>query len=130
MFYLLACRDCGDPGDLLPVPFGSPADRGRWASAHTRATGHDRWLVRDEQAADLDEALAAFDDAAAPAEVVPREITVEYRHEGGEVIATSPQLPGLQVARRDLDEARRAMHDLLAPLLDLGVTIADGSVSA
>lgn len=45
MFYVLACRQCGN-GDLM-MPFSSPAERGRWASEHTRATGHDRWFVKD-----------------------------------------------------------------------------------
>jgi len=46
-FYLLACLECGDPENPLPMPFGSPAERGKWASEHTRATGHDRWWVND-----------------------------------------------------------------------------------
>lgn len=44
-FYLLVCRDCGD-GDLV-MPFDSAAERGKWAAGHTRATGHERWFVRD-----------------------------------------------------------------------------------
>jgi hypothetical protein len=48
MFYLLACRECGDPDRPLPMPFGSPAERGKWASEHTRATGHERWIVLDQ----------------------------------------------------------------------------------
>ena len=44
-FYLLVCRDCGD-GDLV-MPFDSPAERGKWAAAHTGATGHDRWFVTE-----------------------------------------------------------------------------------
>ena len=47
-FYLLACRECGDPEKPLIMPFGSAADRGKWAAEHTRATGHDRWWVHDE----------------------------------------------------------------------------------
>jgi hypothetical protein len=47
VFYLLACRECGDPERPLVMPFGSAAERGRWASEHTRATGHDRWWVKD-----------------------------------------------------------------------------------
>ena len=47
MFYVLVCRDCGD-GDMLPMPFESPQARGKWAAEHTRATGHDRWLVKDQ----------------------------------------------------------------------------------
>ena len=127
MFYLLACRDCGDPERPLPMPFESPADRGKWATAHTTATGHERWIVKDEAGPETwEEALAAF-EAATPVKVVrsPRTVTVEYRHEGGAVIATSPELPGLQRSGRNLDEARSAMRDLLEPFLDLGVTIAE-----
>lgn len=47
-FYLLACREC-DPENLLVMPFGSAAERGKWASEHTRATGHDKWWVKDDQ---------------------------------------------------------------------------------
>jgi hypothetical protein len=51
MFYVLACLECGDPDRPLPMPFGSPAERGKWASEHTRATGHDRWIVKDQRRA-------------------------------------------------------------------------------
>jgi hypothetical protein len=44
-FYVLVCRECTP---LLPMPFPSPAERGKWASEHTKATGHDKWLVKDE----------------------------------------------------------------------------------
>src|SRR5258706_12749271 len=44
-FYVLICRECGN-GDLV-MPFGSAGERGRWASEHTRGTGHDRWFVKD-----------------------------------------------------------------------------------
>jgi hypothetical protein len=50
-FYVLVCRECeGDvpPDRWLPIPFGSPAERGKWAAAHTRATGHDKWWVYDQ----------------------------------------------------------------------------------
>ena len=47
-FYMIACRECGDPERPLPMPFGSQAERGKWAAAHTRGTGHDRWLVWTE----------------------------------------------------------------------------------
>jgi hypothetical protein len=30
------------------MPFGSPAERGKWASGHTARTGHDNWLVLDQ----------------------------------------------------------------------------------
>jgi hypothetical protein len=48
IFYVLVCRECGD-GDL-PMPFDSPVARGRWASEHTKGTGHDRWFVVDQPA--------------------------------------------------------------------------------
>lgn len=48
IFYLLACLECGDPERPLPMPFGGQAERGKWASAHTKATGHDRWRVWTE----------------------------------------------------------------------------------
>lgn len=48
VFYLLVCLECGDPERPLPIPFGSPAERGKWAAAHTRGTGHDNWRVWDE----------------------------------------------------------------------------------
>ena len=62
-FYLLVCRECGN-GDLV-MPFGTPDERGKWAGAHTRGTGHDRWFVTEsagrlssEQAAEM---LASHD---------------------------------------------------------------------
>ncbi len=48
VYYLLVCFECGDPDRPLPIPFGSAAERGRYAAAHTRATGHDRWWVKDQ----------------------------------------------------------------------------------
>lgn len=51
VFFLLVCRDCGDPERPLPQPFSSQAERGRWAAEHTRATGHDRWIVTEERRA-------------------------------------------------------------------------------
>ena len=48
VFYVLVCRLCGDPKRPLPMPFESPAERGRWAAAHTAATGHDSWFVIDQ----------------------------------------------------------------------------------
>ena len=49
-FYVLACLECGDPDRPLIMPFSSPAERGKWASEHTKATGHDRWFVKDQPA--------------------------------------------------------------------------------
>jgi hypothetical protein len=53
MFYLLSCLQCGDPERPLVMPFGSPEERGKWATGHTQMTGHDRWRVADEAAADF-----------------------------------------------------------------------------
>lgn len=50
IFYVLVCRQCGDPDRPLPMPFGTQDERGQWASEHTKATGHDQWLVLDQQA--------------------------------------------------------------------------------
>lgn len=52
VFYVLACLECGGPDHPLPMPFGSPGERSRWAGQHTRATGHDRWFVIDQPASD------------------------------------------------------------------------------
>ncbi len=46
-WYVLVCRVCDPEGDA-PMPFDSAAKRGRWASEHTRGTGHDLWLVLDQ----------------------------------------------------------------------------------
>ena len=48
VFYALVCRLCGDPKKPLPMPFESPAERGKWAAAHTAGTGHDSWFVIDQ----------------------------------------------------------------------------------
>ena len=48
VFYVLICRLCGDPDKPLPMPFESPAERGKWAAAHTAGTGHDSWFVIDQ----------------------------------------------------------------------------------
>lgn len=44
MRYILVCREC-EP--VLPMPFESAEDRGRWAGEHTSGTGHGLWLVLD-----------------------------------------------------------------------------------
>jgi hypothetical protein len=49
-FYVIVCRLCGDPDRPLPMPFNSPAERGKWAAGHTAGTGHDRWFVLDQPA--------------------------------------------------------------------------------
>lgn len=49
-FYLLSCLECDDEGGgPLILPFDSAEGRGKWAAAHTRGTGHDRWFVKDEK---------------------------------------------------------------------------------
>ena len=40
-FYLLACRECGDPGRPLIMPFGTAAERGKWVCAACGVV-HDR----------------------------------------------------------------------------------------
>lgn len=48
-FYLLTCLDCWQGLDRpLRMPFGSAAERGKWASEHTKGTGHDHWRVWEE----------------------------------------------------------------------------------
>lgn len=48
-FYLLACLECEAGNERpLPIPFGSAAERGKWAAEHTRGTGHERWWVKDD----------------------------------------------------------------------------------
>jgi hypothetical protein len=46
VWFLLWCREC-DPDLDSEMPFESAEARGRWAGAHTRGAGHDRWLVLD-----------------------------------------------------------------------------------
>lgn len=50
VYYLLVCLDCGEvvDDDALVMPFESAEARGKWAAAHRRGTGHDRWWVKDE----------------------------------------------------------------------------------
>lgn len=45
IYYVLICREC-EP--LLPMPFSTPEERGRWATEHTFGTGHHSWIVWDE----------------------------------------------------------------------------------
>ncbi len=47
--YVLFCREC-DEGfpKPLPMPFESAEDRGRWAAAHTKGTGHAKWFVIEQ----------------------------------------------------------------------------------
>ena len=42
---ILVCRECGDGEQAAPLAFADEAARGRWASEHTRETGHGRWGV-------------------------------------------------------------------------------------
>jgi hypothetical protein len=47
-FYVIRCLECDDAaGSPLDMPFGTARERGQWATAHTKATGHQRWLVVD-----------------------------------------------------------------------------------
>lgn len=54
-YALLICRPCNSDIDWDSpesvssnvMPFGSMQARGRWARAHTDATGHDSWWVYD-----------------------------------------------------------------------------------
>ena len=46
--YVLVCLDCGEGDDMLPMPFPSAETRGKWATAHTKGTGHARWIVQDQ----------------------------------------------------------------------------------
>jgi hypothetical protein len=80
---ILVCRECGDGDHARPLAFESEAARGRWASEHTRETGHARWGVfasleamrlareRDEAAAEdaviAEAAIAALDALPADA---------------------------------------------------------------
>lgn len=48
VFFLLNCLECDGQSRPLAIPFESAAARGKWASEHTRGTGHNRWIVRDE----------------------------------------------------------------------------------
>lgn len=48
-WYVLICRCCNpDLSEALPIPFPTAEARGRWASEHTAATGHDSWAVVDQ----------------------------------------------------------------------------------
>jgi hypothetical protein len=44
IFYMLTCLEC--EGELA-IPFESPEARGEWSAAHTKGTGHDRWIILD-----------------------------------------------------------------------------------
>jgi hypothetical protein len=60
LYYLLVCRECGDPDQSLAMPFDSAAARGEWASGHTAATGHDRWFATETTGRLSTEDLAAM----------------------------------------------------------------------
>lgn len=48
-WYTIVCRECNpDPEDMLIMPFETAQARGEWAAAHTKGSGHDRWLVLDQ----------------------------------------------------------------------------------
>jgi hypothetical protein len=48
IYYVLVCLECDGDGPVTPLPFESADARGRWASEHTKGTGHDRWVVTDQ----------------------------------------------------------------------------------
>jgi len=81
---ILVCRECGDGDHAKPLPFESEAERGKWASLHTRQTGHDRWGAFDsledmtasrqrDEAAARDAAI--FGAAIAALEALPADAT-------------------------------------------------------
>lgn len=39
VFFLAVCVECNEGGTVRPMPFGTQADRDRWADGH-RTTGH------------------------------------------------------------------------------------------
>ena len=54
VFYLLFCRDCDAHAGAQVIPFSTAAERGKWAAAHTRGTGHTTWWLEDQRAEDPD----------------------------------------------------------------------------
>ena len=45
---IIVCRTCSTDADMVAlIPFASWSDRGKWASEHTRGTGHASWLCLD-----------------------------------------------------------------------------------
>lgn len=45
IWFVLFCRICTP---LLPMPFETAEERGKWAAGHTKGTGHDSWFVIDQ----------------------------------------------------------------------------------
>jgi hypothetical protein len=87
-FYLLICRECGN-GDLV-MPFDSPDERGKWAGAHTRGTGHDRWFVTESDhrlsGQQVTEMLARAGEALRELAVPEDPRTAELRHLAADLI--------------------------------------------
>ena len=48
MYHVVYCREC-DPDLEVAFPFPTPEARGHWAAEHRRGTGHDKWLVFEEE---------------------------------------------------------------------------------
>ena len=44
--YVLVCRSCAEV-DPVAIPFETAEARGKWATAHRGAVGHNRWYVKD-----------------------------------------------------------------------------------
>jgi hypothetical protein len=132
-FYLLVCRECGN-GDLV-MPFGSPAERGKWASGHTKGTGHDRWFVTEtdrrltsEEVAEMmarndevlrtltvDGAQMQFAKLPPPVIVIEAEDRTELlrisRTEDGRLDASGPEDRWTEGAARFVAEVRRMLAD-------------------
>lgn len=52
--FVLVCRECGGGDEATPLAFESQEARGKWASAHTRETGHDLWFCPDRASLERD----------------------------------------------------------------------------
>lgn len=48
-WYVICCRVCDGDGEPLPIPFETAEARGKWAAEHKKKTGHDSWIVLDEE---------------------------------------------------------------------------------
>ncbi len=65
---ILVCRVCSADADgPMFMPFSSYRERGRWATAHTKRTGHAAWYCLDgwPTPAQVAEQMAEFDRVAA-----------------------------------------------------------------
>jgi predicted RNase H-like HicB family nuclease len=80
----------------------------------------------DEPDPTWEEAVAAF-EAAEPVEVVrpPRTVNVVYQYAAGVFTATSPELRGLRMTGRSLDETMGLVRASLDGWLDPAVTVEE-----